>query len=405
MFRRSRLKIILLVMGSVLLLFMSLIGVIYASSYAEINEQNKEMLQSYVDSYSLSDKNKKMQQSPEKKHTNDTPRNKDEQPPHNKDGEPPPRQELYKHVDFYSVAYDKDGTVLKIDNSQSNVIDEEAILEIAETIRTSGLEYGRSDSYIYLNVRRESYNLTVFMDNTLTKNNMRTLMKNTFTYSIVCIAVIVILSTFLSFRIVAPLEENYTKQKQFISDAGHELKTPVSVISANAELLEREIGSDNIWLSNIIYENEKMSVLISQLLELSRTERVVQQFEQFNMSRTVMGEILPFESIVFEKNLSLESDVDENIMITGSSKGIAQLTGILLDNAVSHCTPGGRIDLTLKEKKKTVVLTVINDGKPIPSEHIDRIFDRFYRVDSARGDDNHYGLGLSIAKAIVTSHK
>ena len=140
MFRRSRLKIILLVMGSVLLLFMSLIGVIYASSYAEINEQNKEMLQSYVDSYSLSDKNKKMQQSPEKKHTNDTPRNKDEQPPHNKDGEPPPRQELYKHVDFYSVAYDKDGTVLKIDNSQSNVIDEEAILEIAETIRTSGLE-------------------------------------------------------------------------------------------------------------------------------------------------------------------------------------------------------------------------------------------------------------------------
>ena len=149
MFRRSRLKIILLVMGSVLLLFMSLIGVIYASSYAEINEQNKEMLQSYVDSYSLSDKNKKMQQSPEKKHTNDTPRNKDEQPPHNKDGEPPPRQELYKHVDFYSVAYDKDGTVLKIDNSQSNVIDEEAILEIAETIRTSGLEYGRSDSYIY----------------------------------------------------------------------------------------------------------------------------------------------------------------------------------------------------------------------------------------------------------------
>ncbi len=405
MFKRSRFKIILLVIGSVLLLFISLIGIIYASSYADINEQNREMLQSYVDSYSLTDKNAKKQQPPEKKHTNDMPPYKEDENPRNKEEEPPPRQELYRHIDFYSVAYDNNGNVLKIDNSQSKVIDEEAVINIAETFRLSEDEFGRSDSFIYLNASREGYNLTVFMDNTLTKNNMRTLMKNTFTYSIVCIAVIVVLSTFLSYRIVAPLEVSYTKQKQFISDAGHELKTPVSVISANAELLEREIGSDNVWLSNIVYENEKMSVLISQLLELSRTERVVQQFEQFNMSRTVMGEILAFESIAYEKNLTLESDVEDNIMITGSSKGIAQLTGILLDNAVSHCTEGGNISLTLKEKKKSVVLTVINDGNPIPPEHIDKIFDRFYRADPARGDDNHYGLGLSIAKAVVTSHK
>ena len=168
----------------------------------------------------------------------------------------------------------------------------------------------------------------------------------------------------LANRIVSPLEESYQRQKQFISDAGHELKTPVAVINANVELLSREIG-ENQWLSNIQYENERMSALIIQLLDLARTEQAKPQMESVDLSRLVWGEALPFETVAYESGLTLNNTISENVYVSGNSVQLRQLTSILLDNAIRHSTSGGEVELILKKEKNYAVLSVINDGEEI----------------------------------------
>lgn len=200
------------------------------------------------------------------------------------------------------------------------------------------------------------------------------------------------------------MEQNDIKQKQFISDAGHELKTPISVISANAELLLRETG-ENKWLSNIRYENERMGNLVKQLLELSRTENTVPETENLDFSRLISGGVLPFESVAFEKEILINTDISENIFVSGDRNKLSQLISILVDNAISH-SKGKEITVKLSETKSAAVLSVINVGEPISAEVKERMFERFFRADEARTDDNgHFGLGLSIAKAIVGNHK
>ena len=221
----------------------------------------------------------------------------------------------------------------------------------------------------------------------------------------IALVVFFFLSVFWARKIVNPLEETYQKQKQFISDAGHELKTPVSVVNANAELLSREIG-DNRWLANIQYENERMGNLITQLLDLARSENVTPQMERVGFSRLVRGEMLPFESVAFEKRLMLHSDIVDGIELVGNSTQLKQLISILLDNAIKHSTTKGEVHLSLKKEHDIVKLSVINSGDEIPLEQRKKIFERFYRVDTARNSDgNHYGLGLAIAKAIVSTHR
>lgn len=211
-------------------------------------------------------------------------------------------------------------------------------------------------------------------------------------------------SIFLARRIVTPLEESYQKQKQFISDAGHELKTPVSVISTSAELLAKEIG-ENKWLSNIQYENERMGSLVKQLLELAKMESVAPQTERVDFGRLTSGELLPFESVAYEHGLQLDSDIANHIYVNGDSSRLKQLVSILIDNAIRHSEDGSFVKISLQNRHNFAKLSVINDGKEIPAEQQTQIFERFYLMDSARsGDDRHFGLGLAIAKAITVSH-
>ena len=199
------------------------------------------------------------------------------------------------------------------------------------------------------------------------------------------------------------MEENYKRQKQFVSDAGHELKTPVAVVNANVELLSREIG-ENQWLSNIQYENERMSGLISQLLELARTENVKVPMETLDFSHLVLGEALPFETVAYENGLQLETDIAEGILLCGNDLQLKQLASILIDNAIRHSANGKAVVLRLRKEKNHAVFSVVNDGEQIPPEQQKHLFDRFYRGDESRTDDRHYGLGLAIAKAIAGSH-
>lgn len=374
-------------MSVLVLLWVGTLAVIYASSYYDMTRENEQMLKAHADMY-------------------EPPQSISPVPP-----DMPPESDhgfaqtpMFRLSTFYSVALSYDGKVIEVKNEQPMIHGDDELKELALDVADGDRFFGVKSGLSYYMTDKGGYTLIVFKDNTVMNENASTLFKYTLIFGAVTLVVFFFLSRYLAKRIVSPLEESYLKQKQFISDAGHELKTPVSVIGANAELLERELG-DNVWLSNIRYENERMSNLISQLLELARSENTAQKTERIDLSRLVAGETLPFESVAFEHGLGITSDIAEEIYVDGNAASLKQLVSILLDNAISHAK-GGDITLTLRKEHGTALLTVANCGDEIPKEQREKLFERFYRVDAARnGDAGHYGLGLAIAKAVCDAHK
>lgn len=391
MFKKSRRKIVAAIMSILVLLWVGTLCIIYVSSYFEVYNRNREMLEQYVTLYSL-------EQLPMNDIIIDDKPGPDIRDPHLED------TPAFQLSTFYSVAISYDGKVLMVNNNETTVYDNDELEKIAFEIIENEKNTGVKNNLVYRMADKGGYTLIAFMDNTIMQESMTTLFRYTLIFGGVAIIALYFLAVYLAKRIVKPLEESYKKQKQFISDAGHELKTPVSVVSANAELLSREIG-ENQWLANIQYENERMGLLVGQLLELARTENVAPQTERLDFSRLVGGEALPFESVVFEKGLVLNCNIANGLFVDGNSVQLKQLVSILLDNAIRHGTNGKEVSLFLKEERNSAKLSVINDGKEIPPEQKKQLFERFYRADAARnGEDKHYGLGLAIAKAIVIAH-
>ena len=394
MFKQSRRKIVATIMSILVLLWVGTLGVIYASSYYEMKKQNDQMLHTHAQMYELSQPFPDMMP-PDRPKPQDEPGSKP-----NFDPESP----KFQLSTFYTVAVSYEGQILATRNERPTVYTNAALEQLAKEIIAEGKASGTRKNLTFYKADKGSFFLVVFMDNTVVNENAMTLFRYTLIFGGVALVVFFFLSVYLARRIVAPLEESYQKQKQFISDAGHELKTPVSVVSANAELLSREIG-DNQWLANIQYENERMGILVTELLELARTENVTPQMEHSDLSRLAAGEALPFESVAFEKGLTLQCDILPGIAVTGSSVQLKQLISILLDNAIRHSEAEGLVRLTLHKEHANAVLSVINNGEEIPASQRARLFERFYRVDTARnGEDKHYGLGLAIAKGIVNAH-
>jgi len=395
MFKRSRRKIVAAIMSILVLLWVGTLGVIYASSYFEMSKQNQEMLQAHAEMYVLP-------QSFDGMMPPNRPR------PDGNNGFNPgfdPQSPMFQLSTFYTVAISYDGEILEIKNEPPTVHSDDDLKKLAQSIIKENRQSGTDDNLAFYKADKGGYTLVTFMDNTVVNENALTLFRYTLIFGGVALVLFFFLSVFLARKIVNPIEESYQKQKQFISDAGHELKTPVSVVSANAELLSREIG-DNQWLQNIQYENERMGMLVAQLLDLARTENVAPQMEQVDFSRLVAGEALPFESVAFEKGLVLNSNITNGIGVEGNSTQLKQIVSILLDNAIRHSKEQGEVYLSLTKEHGYAKLSVINKGDEIPVEQREQIFERFYRVDTARnGEDKHYGLGLAIAKAIATSHK
>lgn len=391
MFKKSRRKIVAAIMSILVLLWAGTLGVIYASSYFEMSKQNQEMLQAHAEMYVLPQLFDGMMP-PNKPRPNGN---------HGFD----PQSPMFQLSTFYTVAISYDGEILEIKNDPPTVYSNDDLGELARRVVQGSERYGTDDNLAFYQMDKGGYTLVAFMDNTVVNESAVTLFRYTLLFGGVALVLFFFLSVFLARKIVDPLEESYQKQKQFISDAGHELKTPVSVVSANAELLSREIG-DNQWLQNIQYENERMGMLVGQLLDLARTENVTPQMEHIDFSRLVAGEELPFESVAFEHGLVLNSNIASGIDVEGNSTQLKQIVSILLDNAIRHSKERGAVWLSLAKEHGYAKLSVINQGEEIPTEQQERIFERFYRVDTARnGEDKHYGLGLAIAKAIAASHQ
>lgn len=395
MFKKSKLKIIALVMLIMTLLLTSTVGIIYAVSYRNIYENNIKMLQAYCDLYAV----------------NGNPKDNPliAAPPDDLPDNPPPSlinpdSDGFIAATFYAVELTADETVVSVDNSKEAAISNDTLIAQAKQVLNNGKSSGRFGKYIYMVTEINGNMLVAFSDNTALEGSMKTLMKNTIVFGAFALILTFISAIFLSGKIIAPLEENDKNQKQFVSDAGHDLKTPISVISTNAELLKREIG-DNQWLDNVIYENQKMFKLVQELMELSKNESADSEFVKTDFSRIALGEALAFESVAFENGKSIKYDkIESEIYIKGKEDGISRLCEILLDNAVSYSYDASIIEIQLHSYNNKAVLKVINDADAIPEEQQQHIFERFYRNTVAREDDGHYGLGLSIAKAIVEKH-
>ena len=399
MFKRSRKKILLAIMGSLILLFAITLSVILLASYREIRQENMAMLKRHVELYYLDGETGGPPDLPPDGLL-DLPNAPVLEPP----GRPPLDQKPdYQLSTFYSVAFGENDAVVAVDKGEKEVYSEEELIGIAKEILAGNTASGRTGALTYIVDRRPEYTLVALMDNTVSEGSLNTLLHNVLIIGSAAILVMFFISLVLSGRIIRPLEENDQKQKRFISDASHELKTPVAVISANAELLSREIG-ENEWLSNIVYENDRMGGLVRQLLDLSRAENAEIPMEQVEFSRVVTGEALALEMLAFDRGRVFRTDIEDGVILTGNKTQLTQLVSILLDNAIRHAT-GSEIGISLKRQGHHAVLSVVNDGDEILRDKLEHLFDRFYRVDEARNSEGqHYGLGLSIAKAVVEKH-
>lgn len=254
--------------------------------------------------------------------------------------------------------------------------------------------------------------LIVYLDVTAQLRIITTLI---YTFSIVALGMLIVIyvtSRYFANRSIAPVREAFDKQKRFIADASHELKTPLAVINTNADVLlaagEETIESQAKWLHHIKSETERMKTLTNDLLYLTQMDdaREHVMFVPFDLSEAVESVILTMEAVIFEKELNFSYDIEPGLKLTGSSEQMKQVVMILLDNAIKYTNPKGDIRLELKKHHNHLQLKVSNTGEGIAPEHIGKIFDRFYRADASRTrKSGGYGLGLAIAKSIVEQHK
>ena len=215
-----------------------------------------------------------------------------------------------------------------------------------------------------------------------------------------------IFSKRLTKRIIKPAEESFEKQKNFIADASHELKTPLAVIMASSDEL-KEDKKNKKYIDNIKYETDRMNTLIKGLLDLSKleSENLKDNYQEENISKIIERTSLTFEGVAFENSITIDTDIEKELVLKCSKDDIEKLISIILDNAIKHSYKDTNILMKANKEKNNIVIEITNKGDPIKEGDEEKIFERFYRADKSRKrDSNRYGLGLAIAKNIVTNH-
>lgn len=307
----------------------------------------------------------------------------------------------------YTITLNDDGTVASWTSDRTDLYSDLQISAMAEGVQAAGTDSGRIGSQFYRKTVKDGRTLLIVLDARLDYLAASNTLRSTILVAAVACLLLSLLAALLIREMVKPVEDAFTRQKQFISDASHELKTPLAVISANAEVLEQEIGK-NEHLEYIRSEVRRTDSLVRNLLALARMNRndAGTDMKRFDLSHAVLDVTLPFESTVYEAGKTLEIDVPDGIDCLGNEEMIKQLTVILLSNALKYSDPGGRIEVSLKTKGKQREIRVFNTGEPIEPDNRERIFDRFWRADPAHGrDTGGHGLGLAIARSIVEKHK
>ncbi len=328
-------------------------------------------------------------------------------PENEMEGKPLMSVELPYESRYFSVLLDDTGETIFSDTGKIAAIDTADAIKYAQIAWERKSSKGFIDHYRYLTSASGTEVRIIFLDCRRQLDTFQNLLLTALGVTISGLLAVLILIIYLSARIVRPFSDNYEKQKRFITDAGHELKTPLTIIDADTEILEMDFG-ENKWLQDIQSQTKRLADLTNSLVILSRMEEGTKNAMvlEFPLSDVVEEVFQAFQASAQIHGKILTGVIVPMISIRGDEKAIRGLVTILLDNAMKYSDTGGRITITLERQKNRIRLSVFNTTEHISKEQIPHLFDRFYRTDNSRNSQTGgYGLGLSIAAATVASHR
>ena len=316
------------------------------------------------------------------------------------------------HFPFIRIRTETDGGIHSIVGNNYDYENEMLIHDLIETVNRNGKRTGTiDDAHLRFLIRKRPEETTyVFLDISEEQQTIAELQKACIMGGISGCMFFLILSIMLSFWITRPMSRAWEQQKQFIGDASHELKTPLTVILTNAELLQADSYSPEErrhFASSIQTMGEQMRGLVDEMLTLTHVEEEIasKNFQKINWSETVSEAVMQFEPVFFENSRSISSEIEKEIIVNGDALQLLHVTEILLDNAQKYSYPETDTHVCLRSQGSKALLVVENEGEKIKKEDLEKIFQRFYRVNPARSMNHSYGLGLAIAEKIITDHK
>ena len=309
---------------------------------------------------------------------------------------------------YFSVLIDESGNIIRTDTRRIFSVDSESAGEYTEKVYASGKKSGFIDEYRYLQSVEGNFTRVIFLDCGRKLDGFYTYLWISIGMTLAGLAVMFMVIVFFAGKIVRPIAESYEKQKQFITDAGHEIKTPLTIINANVDLLEDD-PEDADCLQDIRQQAQRLTALTNDLVYLARMEETDRPPE---MTDIAVSEIISETAAAFRAPALMQEKefickIKSGLFMTGNDKAIRQLVNITLDNALKYSPEGGKIEIRFEQVRRTLQLSVCNTTEAaVNSEELEHVFDRFYRMDKSRNSaTGGHGIGLSIAKAIVEAHK
>lgn len=322
---------------------------------------------------------------------------------------PPVTEDHAMSARYFCVWFDREGSVARTDIGRISSVSGEEAKEYAEKIYEQGKESGRLNRFEYrrMPARDGQGELLLFLDTSAQRYALLLVLALSAGIGILCWFGMLLLVILLSNKAILPIARNLEKQKQFVTDAGHEIKTPLAIIMANTEAMEL-CGGETKWSRNIKAQTARLGGLMQNLLVLARLDEGVWELpaSDFSMSRLLEEALPTFCESAALKNVMIEAKIGQGIELHSNRENLLRLVSILLDNAVKYVPKGGEIAVTLKRQGRETLLQVENDCEELPVDEPEKLFDRFYRGDSARTQKSGgYGIGLSAAQAIVENCK
>ena len=378
MFKKLRLKLLLINMSLLTTVFVAIFGTIYIISSVNMNRQINSSLYSLI-------------------YTN---------------------PKFGPNVTFITIELDQSGNIIKQNQSFNTEVDPTLLKNASTTIINDKDSLGTitisNNDYSYLKSTNINTGITkiALIDKTNNQAVLYQLFKSFLLVGTLSLIILFIISMYLTNKSIKPIKETFEKQKQFIADASHELKTPLTIIKTNTSLVlsnpDDTVKNQTKWINYINSQTDRMSKLIDEMLSLAKLDAQEDNlhFTTINISKIIESMMLMFDAIIYENNINLETSISKDIFINGDKESIKKLFSILMDNAIKHTNKNGNLSIKLFIDKNKVKIVVKNTGKGIASENLEKIFDRYYRADNSRArETGGYGLGLAIAKSIVTQHK
>lgn len=314
----------------------------------------------------------------------------------------------YESRYFSVVANVETKQILFIETSQIISVDAQSAVDYAQTALNKGQATGFINGFRYQIQKENTFTRITFLDCGRKLDAYYSFLFASIAISLVGYLIVFALIAFFSNRIIRPISESYEKQKRFITDASHEIKTPLTIIGADTDVLEMEVGEENEWISDIKKQVAQLTTLTNDLVFLSRMEESEQALPmiEFPFSEVATETIDSFQAVAKKQEKELLSTVPPMMSLFGNEKSIRQLVSILLDNAIKYSPSQETIHFTIEEQNNFFLLTVVNKAQqPLHKDQLKLLFDRFYRADASRNSKTGgHGVGLSIAKAIVEAH-